>query len=128
MINDNSNLFTVCNIEKHPTNCFRLFVINSLEENYRLSEIILDPINTNIETNPAHNNVGKDISWEYNNYKYTRPKFRFETIFDSRNLFAEALMSGKNEFNMQQCTDMVIVKIEDKGKILVTMKIITRLR
>ncbi len=43
-------------------------------------------------------------------------------------LLNETIVSGSNEFNMQQWTDMVIVRIEDKGKMVVAKKMLTRLK
>lgn len=41
-------------------------------------------------------------------------------------LLNETIVSGSNEFNMQQWTDMVIVRIEDKGNTLLIKKILSR--
>ncbi len=43
-------------------------------------------------------------------------------------LLNETIVSGSNKFNMQQWTDMVIVRIEDKGKMVVAKKMLTRLK
>lgn len=125
---DNSNhVFTIRNIEKYHTNYFRLYAINGLEEESRATEIVLDPIDTAVETNPTDSVEIKVLA---ENLVITNPLDRNLSLkvysLQGVCLLNETIVSGSNEFNMQQWTDMVIVRIEDKGNTLLIKKILSR--
>lgn len=129
IIDNGNHVFTIRNIEKYHTNYFRLYAINGLEEESRATEIVLDPIDTAVETNPADNVEIKILA---ENLVITNPLDRNLSLkvysVQGVCLLNETIVSGSNEFNMQQWTDMVIVRIEDKGKMVVAKKMLTRLK
>lgn len=129
IIDNGNHVFIIRNIEKYHTNYFRLYAINGLEEESRATEIVLDPIDTAVETNPADNVEIKILA---ENLVITNPLDRNLSLkvysVQGVCLLNETIVSGSNEFNMQQWSDMVIVRIEDKGKMVVAKKMLTRLK
>jgi len=121
--------YTIKNVEKYFTNYFNLYAINACNEESKHSEIVLEPITTGVETNPVDSIEIKVLA---GSLVVTNPLDRNLSlkVYSAQGvrLLNETIVSGSNEFNMQQWTDMVIVRIEDKGKLLVTKKILNRLR
>jgi len=121
--------YTIRNVEKSFTNYFNLYAINACNEESRPIEIVLNAINTAIETNPIDSIEIKVLT---GNLIITNPFDRNLSLevysVQGVCLLSETLVSGKNEFSIQQWSNIAIIRIEDKGKTLVTKKIITRLR
>ena len=128
-INKEDNEYTIKNVEKDFTNYFNLYAINACSEESKYSEIILDPIPTAVETNPVDSIEIKVLA---SNMVITNPFDRNLSLkvysVQGVCLLAETLMSGKNVLGMQQWSNVAIIRIDDKGKTLLTKKIITRLR
>ncbi len=72
------------------------------------------------------------IKVSFNNLNITNPLDRNLSLkvysLQGVCLLNEVLMPGGNEFNMQRWSDMVIIRIEDNGKLFVTKKILNRLK
>lgn len=128
-IYNGTNEYTVKNVEKYFVNYFNLYAISGLEEVSKPSEIVLDPIDTAVETNPVDSMEIKVLA---GSLVITNPLDRNLSLkvysVQGICLLNETIVSGSNEFNMQQWADMVIVRIEDKGKMVVAKKMLTRLK
>ena len=128
-VNKENSEYTIENVEKSFTNYFNLYAINACNEESKPTEIVLDPITTGVETNPVDSVEIKVLA---GSLVITNPLDRNLSLkvysVQGVCLLNETIVSGSNEFNIQQWTDMVIVRIEDKGKMVVAKKMLTRLK
>lgn len=126
IINNGSDVFTIHNVEKYLTNYFRLFAINSCGEESKATEVVLAPITTDIAPPPADTIEVKVLA---GNLVITNSFDRNLSLkvysVQGVCLLSEILMPGKNEFSMQQWSNITVIRIDDKGKTLLTKKILT---
>lgn len=127
IINNGSDVFTIHNVEKYLTNYFRLFAINSCGEESKATEVVLAPITTDIAPTPSD---CIDVKVLAGNMVITNSFDRNLSLkvysVQGVCLLSEILMPGKNEFSMQQWSNITVIRIDDKGKTLLTKKILSR--
>jgi|GEM_PF-1881901 len=119
--------YTIKNVEKHFTNYFRLYAINSCNQESKVSEIVLEPVSTAVETNPIDSIEIKVLTGNLiitNSFDRNLSLKVYSVLGVC--LLSKTLVSGKNEFSMQQWSNIAIIRIEDNGKVVLTKKILVR--
>lgn len=127
-IDREANEYTVRNIEKNFTNYFNLYAINSCNEESKPSEIVLDPINTAVESTSVDSIEIKALA---GSLFVTNPFDRKLSLkaysLNGTCLLTKSLIPGNNDISFKQQNSIFIIQVEDNGKVLVIKKITTRL-